>query len=396
MVRPSKVVSAMPRSGIRRIMELAWTVPDVIHLEVGEPNFPTPDHIIDAAHQGAQDGFTRYTPNAGIPELRRVLAQKVRERNGIEATEDQIVVTPGAVVGLYSALAAITDPGSEVLLSDPSWPNYLMMMNLHGLQPVRYPLVAGDGFVPNPDRIEPLISDRTRVLLLNSPGNPTGATTPRQRLIELLELARAHDLWVLSDEVYDEIWFDDPHVSAGPLDEDERVICAFSFSKTYSMTGWRVGYLVTPPSLTEFVVKTQEPISSCVNAPAQMAAIAAVTGPQDCVTEMRSAYQRRRDLVTDFLEREGIPHVRPTGAFYMMVDVTGSGMDGLDFARRLVLERGVAVVPGETFGPDASSYVRVSLATATEPLVEGISRLADAIKEWGDKSKPTCHGVDPQ
>ena len=383
MAKPSLVVEAMPRSGIREIMELAWTVEEVIHLEVGEPNFATPDHVVEAAHEAAKDGFTRYTPNAGIPELREVLATKVQERNGIDASANEIVVTPGAVVGLYSTLAAITDPGDEVLLSDPSWPNYHLMMDLHGVSPVLFPLSAEDGFIPNAARIEPHITERSKVLLLNSPGNPSGATTTREALVELMELARTYDLWVMSDEVYDEIWFDSPHVSAGPLDPDGRVITFFSFSKTYAMTGWRVGYLVSPPDLTENVIKTQEPISSCVNAPAQKAAVAAITGPQGMVAEMRDAYRRRRDRVVELLEQEGIPHVRPTGAFYLMADVSGSGLSGLEFARRLVLERGVAVVPGNTFGPASSNYVRLSLATATDPLLEGVTRLAGAVKEWG-------------
>ena len=383
MVRPSRAVESLPRSGIREIMELAWTVGDAIHLEVGEPNFPTPDHIVEAAHQAAVDGFTRYTPNAGIPELREVLSTKVRDRNGIDASPDRIVVTPGAVVGLYSVIAAVADPGTEILLSDPSWPNYQLMMDLLGIRPVRFPLSVEDDFVPSAARIEPHITDRTKALLLNSPGNPTGATTSRDALEELLELARAYDLWVLSDEVYDEIWFDEPSVSAGPLDPDGRVVTFFSFSKSYAMTGWRVGYLVTPPGLTESVIKAQEPVTSCVNAPAQKAAVAAITGPQEIVAEMRKSYHERRDIVVDLLEEEGIPYVRPTGAFYLMADVSGSGLSDLEFARRLVLERGVAIVPGTTFGPNSGAYVRVSLATATEPLLEGVSRLAEAIKTWG-------------
>ncbi len=383
MVRPSKAVESLPRSGIREVMELAWSVGDAIHLEVGEPNFSTPAHVVEAAHRAAADGFTRYTPNAGIPELREVLSDKVRERNGIEAPPDRIVVTPGAVVGVYSAIAAVADHGTDILISDPCWPNYRLMMDLLGIRPVRYPLSAEDGFVPNAARIEPRITDRTRAILLNSPGNPTGATIPRRALEELIELARSYDLWVLSDEVYDEIWFDRPSVSAGPLDPDGRVVTFFSFSKTYAMTGWRVGYMVTPPGLTEGVVKAQEPITSCVNAPAQKAAVAAITGPQDIVAEMRKAYHERRDLVSDLLDAEGIPYVKPTGAFYLMADVSGSGLDALAFARRLVLERGVAVVPGTAFGPGSGAFVRLSLATAAEPLLEGVSRLAEAINTWG-------------
>ena len=280
MPRPSRAVESLPRSGIREIMELAWSAGGgVIHLEVGEPDFPTPPHVVEAAHRAASDGFTRYTPNAGIPELREALAEKVQERNSIAAPPDRIVVTPGAVAGIYSAVAAAADPGAEVLISDPCWPNYILMMELLGIRPVRFPLSADNGFIPDPALIEPHITDRTQAILLNSPANPTGACTPRRAWEELLELARSHDLWVLSDEVYDEIWFDEPTASAGPLDRDERVVSFFSFSKTYAMTGWRVGYMVTPPGLTESVITAQEPITSCVNAPAQKAAVAALTGP---------------------------------------------------------------------------------------------------------------------
>lgn len=382
-MKPSQALMNMPRSGIREIMELAGNVPGTIHLEVGEPNFDTPEHICEAAARAAAEGFTRYTPNAGIPPLREALAGKVRARNGIEADVDQIVVTPGAVAGLYSTMAALVDPGSEILLGDPSWPNYGLMMRLQGIDAVHYPLTSENGLVPTAAEIEPLITERTKAIIHNSPGNPTGAITPRESIEDLLELARQYDLWVFTDEVYDEIWFDDPPVAMAPLDADGRVISFFSMSKTYAMTGWRVGYLVAPDGLSEVIIRAQEPITSCVNAPAQMAAVAAITGPQDCVAEMREAYSERRDQVVKLLDEFAIPYVKPTGAFYLMVDVSPSGSEGLAFARRLVEERGVAVVPGATFGPDSGRYVRVSLASATDLLLEGVERLAVAVRDWG-------------
>ena len=383
-MKTSAAIESLPRSGIREIMELASTVPDTIHLEVGEPNFPTPDHISEAAADAAAAGFTKYTPNAGIEPLREVLAEKIRTRNGIDAIPEQVIVTPGAVSGIYSSLAALVDPGSEVLLGDPSWPNYGLMMRLLGITPVHFPVHPEQAMVPRSTDIEPAITKRTRAIILNSPGNPTGAITPPEVLAELLELARAHDLWVLSDEVYDEMWFDTPPASAAPLDTDGRVITFFSFSKTYAMTGWRVGYLVAPPSAVEPIIKAQEPITSCVNAPAQKAAIAAITGPQDCVGEMRAAYHQRRDLVMSLLDEQGVPYVRPSGAFYLMADISNAGMSDVDFCRRLVKDKGVAVVPGTAFGPDSDTFVRISLATAAEPLLDGVGRLATAVAEWGD------------
>lgn len=380
----SRVVDSLGRSGIRDIMELAWQAGgEVIHLEVGEPDFDTPAHAVEAARRAGEEGFTKYTPNAGIPELREALADKVRLRNGIETSPDDIVVTPGAVAGVYGAIVSLADPGEEILISDPAWPNYRLMTNLSGVTEVPYPLAAENDFIPQAELMEPLITDRTRAILLNSPGNPTGAATPRRALREILELARERDLWVLSDEVYDEIWYESPPPSAAPLDPDGRVISFFSFSKTYAMTGWRVGYLVSPPEVTESIVKVQEPITSCINAPAQWAAIAAVTGPQEVVAEMRAAYRERRDMVMNLLDEAGVPYVRPAGAFYQMVNVSGSGLTADRFARRLVMEQGVAVAPGETFGPRAGDYVRVSLASSPDLLAEGVTRMIAAIGAWG-------------
>lgn len=379
----SNVVDSLGRSGIRDIMELAWERGGAIHLEVGEPNFDTPAHVVEAARRAGEEGFTKYTPNAGIPELREALAGKVRRRNGIEASPDDIVVTPGAVAGVYGAIVSLCDPGEEILISDPAWPNYRLMTDLSGVVDVPYPLLPENDFIPQAELMEPLITDRTRAILLNSPGNPTGAATPRSALLEILELARRHDLWVLSDEVYDEIWYEEPPPSAAPLDKDGRVVSFFSFSKTYAMTGWRVGYLVSPPEVTESILKVQEPITSCVNSPAQKAAIAAITGPQEAVAEMRDAYRGRRDMVMELLDEAEVPYVRPAGAFYQMVNVSGSGLTADRFARRLVTEQGVAVVPGETFGPGAENYVRVSLATAPDLLKEGVTRMIAAIGAWG-------------
>ena len=364
-------------------MELANSIDGAIRLETGEPNFATPSHICEAAAQAAFDGFTKYTPNAGVMPLREALAAKVAERNGIDATAEQVVVTSGAVAGIYSSMVSLVDPGAEMLLGDPSWPNYAQMMQLLKITPVHFPLRAEADLVPQAADVEPLITERTQAILLNSPGNPTGAVTDAAALADLMELARRHDLLVFSDEVYDEISFDGPYTPAAPLDVDGRVITFFSFSKTYAMTGWRVGYLVVPPGVSPLIVRAQEPITSCVNAPAQMGALAAVTGPQDCVAEMRDAYRQRRDLVTGFLTGRGIPHVRPRGAFYLMVDVSRSGSTGKDFVLRLLNERQVAVVPGDTFGPGSGRFVRISLATAPDLLMEGVARLADAVDDWG-------------
>jgi aspartate aminotransferase len=366
---------SMPRSGIREIMDIAWGVPDAIHLEVGEPNFETPPHIVDAAASALRSGATRYTPNAGIPELREALADKVSKRNALTAGMDDIIVTSGAVGALYTTLLSLLDPGDGVLVPDPGWPNFRMMANLIGAEVQPYPLKAEDGYAPRAERIRRSITDQTRVLLVNSPSNPLGTVLDPQEAEELLQLARERDLWVVSDECYDELVFDGASVSLGALDPDARVVSVFSFSKTYAMTGWRVGYAVAPKALAETLAKVQEPVISCVNSPGQHAALAALHGPQDAVTAMRNAYRSRRDLVMTALAEAGVSAQRPSGAFYVWLDVSETGLSSHEFARTLVVEDHVAVVPGTAFGDAGEGSVRISLATDSALLLEGVERM---------------------
>lgn len=379
---PSNAIQQLPRSGIRLVFDEAAKYPDCIRLEVGEPSFPTPEHIKQAAADAMAADFTRYTPNAGIGELREALVDKLARRNGITTTADDIIVTNGAVASIYTALAGLVDPGDEVLISDPSWPNYLQMTVLLQAKAVYYPLRLEHDLVPTVEDIEARITPRTKVLMLNSPGNPSGAVIPPARLREILELARRHDLWVISDEVYDEIYFEEPPASLQPFDTDERVISAFSFSKTYAMTGWRVGYMVGPPAIIRHILRAQEPTSSCVNAMAQRAAVAAIRGDQTCVADMRRAYAERSALVTGILDEHGIAYSRPAGAFYTMVDISKAGMPDVELVSRLINERRVAIVPGSAFGPGSGNFARVSLASSPEALRVGITRVAEAINEW--------------
>jgi len=251
-------------------------------------------------------GLTRYAPNAGIPELRETLAEKVTRRNGYGALPEQVVVTQGGIQALYLALRALLEPGDEVLLPDPAWPNYRMIAHLLGARVLSYPLVAGGGFLPRLEDLERLVTPRTRAILVNSPSNPLGTVVPRELMEGLLAFARERDLWFISDEVYDEVVFDDVFASAGSVaDSKDRLVSIYSFSKVYAMTGWRVGYLVAPPDLARILTGMQEPIISCVNTPAQMAALAAVTGPQDVVREMSEAYdsyRARRDELLGVLD----------------------------------------------------------------------------------------------
>ena len=381
---PSNAIQHVPRSGIRRVFDEAAKYPDCIRLEVGEPSFGTPAHIKEAAVNALAENFTKYTANAGIPELRSAIVDKLRLRNGISVDSNDVVVTSGGVAACFTALAAMVNPGDEVLLADPSWPNYVQMTVLLGVKAVHYRLRLENDLIPTVEDIERCITPKTKVLIMNSPGNPTGAITPLPRLREILELAHRHNLWVISDEVYDEIWFDTPPHSLQPLDTQERVVSVFSFSKTYAMTGWRVGYLTGASEIVSHVLRAQEPTTSCVNSPAQRGAVAALLGDQQCVADMRSAYASRARLVTKILDDHGVPYARPTGAFYTMVDISGARMSDLDFVSRMITERRVAVVPGSAFGPESGNVVRVSLASSESDLQNGVTRLASAVSDWSN------------
>jgi aspartate aminotransferase len=381
---PSNAIQRVPRSGIRRVFDEAAKYPDCIRLEVGEPSFGTPAHIKEAAVNALAENFTKYTANAGIPELRSAIVDKLRIRNGISVDSNDVVVTSGGVAACFTALAAMVNPGDEVLLADPSWPNYVQMTVLLGVKAVHYRLRLENDLIPTVEDIERCITPKTKVLIINSPGNPTGAITPLPRLREILELAHRHNLWVISDEVYDEIWFDTPPHSLQPLDTQERVVSVFSFSKTYAMTGWRVGYLTGASEIVSHVLRAQEPTTSCVNSPAQRGAVAALLGDQQCVADMRSAYASRARLVTKILDDHGVPYARPTGAFYTMVDISGARMSDLDFVSRMITERRVAVVPGSAFGPESGNVVRVSLASSESDLQNGVTRLASAVSDWSN------------
>jgi aspartate aminotransferase len=370
----------MPRSGIREVMDLAWSMEDpVIGLHVGEPSFATPEHVLDGARRALDRGDTRYVANAGIPALREAIAGKVAVRNGLEAGPAQVVVAAGGMQALYAALSATVGAGDEVLVPDPGWPNFAMAVQLLQARPVGYPLHPDDAFLPDLAELGRRVTDRTRALVVNFPSNPLGSVLPTDLAQRLCRFADEYDLWLISDECYDAITFEAEHVSPARYDEQDRVLSCFSFSKTYAMTGMRVGYLIAPETVAETAAKMQETLIACVNAPAQHAALAALEGPQDFVEVMRRAYHERRNAAAAQLDAAGVEYLLPHGAFYMWVDVRDrcSG-DVKAWALDLLRERYVAVAPGTTFGAEGEGWVRISLATDTDDLLEGLDRLAAA------------------
>jgi aspartate aminotransferase len=368
----------MPRSGIREVMDRAWSLPGpVIGLHVGEPSFATPEHVRDGARRALERADTRYSPNPGIPPLREAIAAKVAARNGLRAAPEQVVVSAGGMQALYVAMSSTVRAGDEVLIPDPGWPNFAMAVQLLQATPVRYPLRPENGFLPDIDEIARLVGPRTRAMLVNSPSNPLGAVAGPELAAALCRFAAVHDLWLISDECYDAITFDAVHASPGAFDDDGRVLSCFSFSKTYAMTGMRVGYLVAPAAVAATAAKMQEALIACVNTPAQYAALAALEGPQDFVETMRRAYHDRRDAAAAQLDDAGVGYLLPRGAFYLWIDVHDRAAgDVRSWALSLLEAERVAVAPGTTFGPGGEGWVRVSLATADEELLEGLRRIA--------------------
>jgi aspartate aminotransferase len=377
----SDTLSAVRRSGIREIMDLADAGRDVLHLEIGEPDYPTPPHVVEAAMAGVRDGHVKYTLSRGLGELRESIVTKLRDQNAIATSPDEVVVTTGGTTAVFEAMLVLLQPGDGVLVPDPGWPSFEMIVTLLRGRPLRYRLQADADYEPDLEQIEHLARD-ARVLIVNTPSNPTGAVFGRDTLERLLAIAERHKLVVISDEVYEDIVFDGKHASLASLGAEVPVISVFSFSKGYAMTGWRIGYVTAPQPLADGIVKAQEAVVACPASVAQYAALAALSGPQDCLDEMRQGYRARRDLAVERLRAEGLLLAQPHGTFYAMADVSRSGLDSYSFARRLLLEKSVAVAPGATFGDEATHAVRLSLASPTAMIVDGISRIGAATREW--------------
>jgi aspartate/methionine/tyrosine aminotransferase len=370
------MTAAIGRSGIREIMDLAATLDGVIHLELGEPDFPTPPHVVEAVMPWLATGAVKYTLSRGMPALRDALAAKVAGRNGIAATAEDIVVTPGATTAVLMMVLASVRAGEGVLIPAIGWPSYALAVQLAGGRPIRYPLLAEQGYEPDLAALDELARD-ARLLIVNSPSNPTGAVFRPATVQAMVELAQRHDLLVLSDEVYEDLIFEGEHASPAAYD-GERVVSTFSFSKGYAMTGWRVGYATGPRALIEAMVHVQEAAVACTSDLGQRAALAALQGPQDVVAHMRDRYRERRDLVCGSLREAGMLAREPSGAFYALLDASTLNDDTYAAARELLLQYRVGVAPGETFGPAARGLVRISLASATPDLVEGVDRIVRA------------------
>ena len=385
MTGPSKRVEAVPRSGIREIFDLARGVPNLIHLELGEPDFPIPGHVTEAAIQALKDGFTKYTPNAGLEALREAIAEKLKQENDFDADPyGEIMVTAGAMNALSLSILSTVNEGDEVVIPDPGYVSYVAQVLLAGGIPVYVPLLEKNDFRVTADDLEGIISKKTRMIILNSPSNPTGAVELEEDLKGIADLAVDNDVLVLSDEPYERIVYaGNHHYSIAALSGmHDRTISIFSFSKTYAMTGMRIGYMTGERKLIRQMTKLQEHYVACVNSVAQKAALAALRGPQKCVQDMMAEYARRRDLLVDGLNNTGVISCRkPAGTFYAFPNITKSGYDSKTLAQRLLTEAKVVTVPGVAFGKNGEGHIRLSFATDVENIREAVRRIDDYFKK---------------
>jgi len=356
---------------------------NIIHLEIGQPDFKTPYHICEAAFKAMQQGYTGYGPAAGLLEFRQAIANYISETRQIEVDPDEISVTPGAKPIIFFSILACVDEGDEVIYPDPGFPIYESVINFIGAKPVPLPLLEEVDFRFRIEDLERIISDKTKLMIINSPQNPTGGVLTRGDLEAIAELAIKHDVIVVSDEVYCKILYEGKHDSLINIPGmKERTILIDGHSKTYAMTGWRLGYGVMPKTLSEAVNQLMINSNSCTCSFTQVAGIAALTGPQDSVAEMVAEFKRRRDTIVDGLNAiKGISCKRPLGSFYVFPNVTKINMHCDDLSDYLMQEAGVAVLPGTAFGRYGEGYLRLSYANSLENIKEALVRIQKAVEK---------------
>jgi aspartate aminotransferase len=356
----------------------------VIHLEIGEPDFPTPRHVVEAGKQALDEGWTKYGPTQGLPELRESIAAYISRTRGIKVGPEMVCVVPGGKPIMYFVIIALLNEGDEVIYPNPGFPIYESMIKFQGGVPVPVPLVEERGFSFDLDVLESRLTDKTKLVILNSPQNPTGGIIPKEDMRRLAEMLRGREVTVLSDEIYSRICYDGEPVSIASFDGMlDKTVILDGFSKTYSMTGWRLGYGVMPTWLADAVIKLMVNSNSCTASFTQRAGIAALEGPQDDVTAMVAEFKRRRDAICKGLNE--IPGFRcrvPAGAFYVFPNITGTGMASKALADLLLYEAGVACLDGGCFGSFGNGYLRFSYANSLENILEAVERIRKISTRW--------------
>jgi aspartate aminotransferase len=375
----SKRLKDVPASGTVSISNLVSHLKslgvDIVSFSMGEPDFTTPPNIVDACVKSLNDGFTHYTPSAGIPELRKAVAAKVFSENGIHCTAKNVLITP-CKHAIYMTAQAYLDPGDEVILSDPGWVSYEACIRLAGAKPVYIPTYYNEDFVIDPERIRAAVTPKTKMIILNSPSNPTGCVLPESTIKAIADIAKEKNILVMSDEIYESIIYDGKHVSIASLpDMFERTITISGLSKTYAMTGWRLGWAIAPEEDIKVLDKIQQHTVSCCVSFTQPAAIEAINGPQGEKEAMVREFRKRRDLSLDLIkEIKGLECNVPDGAFYLFPkydkDIKSSVL-----CTKLLEDAHVAATPGSAFGPSGEGFFRISYATSEDQIREGFSRI---------------------
>jgi aspartate aminotransferase len=374
-LRPSPTLAVSDRARALRQQGI-----DVIDLGGGDPDFPTPTHICQAAADAMFRGETHYVASAGIPELRRAIARKLQAENRIPVTPDEIIVTPGGKAALFVSILALVGPGDDVLMFDPGWVSYEPMVLMAGARCLHVPLLPEENYRITREAIEAVLTPQTRLMIVNSPNNPTGRVLTREEADAIVTVAQEHDIVVISDEIYEKIIYDGrEHLSLAAFPGmAERTLTVNGFSKAYAMTGWRLGYVAGPAPLIRQIMKVHSHSATCATSFAQWGGVAALEGPQDVIDAMVAAWDRRRRFVTERLN--AIPGFRcplPEGAFYAFPDVSGTGLSGQEVAQKLIEEAYVGVTPGDAFGASGSGCIRLSFATADELLERALDRIAN-------------------
>jgi len=386
-----QLVEAMSRIGVESAFEVLVKAralekqgKSVIHLEIGEPDFPTPKHVVEAGKQALDEGWTKYGPTQGLPELRESIAAYISRTRNIQVGPQNICVVPGGKPVMYFAIVALLEAGDEAIYPNPGFPIYESMIKFQGAKPVPIPLEESRGFSFDLDLLERSLTDRTKMVILNSPANPTGGIMPAEDMRRLAEILSKRDVVVLSDEIYSRICYTGEPVSIASFPGmREKTIILDGFSKTYSMTGWRLGYGVMPEWLADAVVKLMVNSNSCTASFTQRAGIAALDGPQDDVDKMVAEFRRRRDVIVKGLnDIPGISCSVPAGAFYAFPNVKRTGLPSKDLADMLLYEAGVACLDGNCFGSHGDGYLRFSYANSLENIHEALNRIRKISSRW--------------
>ena len=382
----SRRVAGLKPSGIRKFFDIAATMKDVISLGIGEPDFTTPESILQAGIRSLQNGETHYTSNWGKIELRQAISDNLKKLYGVSYNpENEIIATVGVSEALYLTMVAVLDPGDKVIIPTPCFVSYQAEVLLAGGVPVEIPSKIENNFQLDPDEIRAAITPKTKVIFVGYPSNPTGAVAEREILLEVAKIAEEHNLLIVSDEIYDRLVYGFEHVCVPTLGESikRRTILLGGFSKDYAMTGWRIGYACGPADIIKGLVRIHQYTIMSAPTTAQDAALEAMQNGEEYVQEMVTEYDRRRKLLVSGLNRLGLRTFEPRGAFYAFPDIQASGMDDETFAEALLKEEGVAVVPGNAFGPGGDGFVRACYATTYEKIEEALRRMERFMSRHG-------------